>query len=383
MTRYAMPARQRLIGWHLRDYRESAGYDLADAARILECNRSKISRIETGQRGIHPSELHELLTEYGARPAVAEALAALARPHRNRDGWWTGCASMLPEPYLEFAATEATASAIMTYAPVQVPELLQTPAYASAAAAVDASKPQRRETALAAAVLPAQLSHLAELAKHRQHVTIRLLPFTSGLSPAGGTGGFSVLQLGPAAALGIAYAPGPDGASFPPTRMPRPDTCERSITCAHSRSARKPPPASSSNSRESAGRSTASAARGARPGALGGRRGWPNQRIRVLSAGLLGLKNRQQAVGPVVLGLRYQHGGHFVIFQQARHPPHAHPKVLDAACVRGQVDHYGRQRECQRPALVGSQVGRGHLGLKRPQVTDRCREGVQACDLMQ
>jgi hypothetical protein len=224
--------------------------------RILECNRSKISRIETGQRGIHPEELHELLAEYGARPAVVEALAALARPQRNGNGWWTEYASVLPEPYLEFAATEATASAIMTYAPAQVPELLQTPAYASTAAAVDASKPEEREAALAAAVLPAQLSHLAELAKHCEHVTIRLLPFTSGLSPAGSTGGFSVLQFGPAKALGIVYAPGPDGASFPPTRMPRPDTCGRSITCAHSRSARKPPPASSSNSRESAGRSS-------------------------------------------------------------------------------------------------------------------------------
>jgi transcriptional regulator with XRE-family HTH domain len=38
--------------WYLRDYRESAGYDLAEAARVLKCNRSKISRIETGQRGI-------------------------------------------------------------------------------------------------------------------------------------------------------------------------------------------------------------------------------------------------------------------------------------------------------------------------------------------
>jgi transcriptional regulator with XRE-family HTH domain len=248
MTRYTMPARQRLIGWHLRDYRESAGYDLADAARILECNRSKISRIETGQRGIHPEELHELLSEYGARPAVAEALAALARPHRHGDGWWTEYASVLPGPYLEFAATEATASAIMTYAPVQVPELLQTPAYASTAAAVDASKPEEREAALAAAVLArqrvtlaeratpldivigeaalhqhagdaavltAQLSHLAELPEHREHVTIRLLPFASGLSPAGSTGGFSVLRFGPAEALGIVYAPGPDGAQFP------------------------------------------------------------------------------------------------------------------------------------------------------------------------
>ena len=248
MTRFSVSAPQRLVGWYLRDYRESAGYDLADAARVLGCNRSKISRIETGQRGIPPKELCELLAGYGARPAVVVALAALARPHRDADGWWTGYASVLPEPYLELAAAEATASAIMTYAPVQVPELLQTPAYASAAAVADASIPQEWEASVAAsvlarqramlhergtrldviigeaalhqqtrdtAVLSTQLRHLAELARHRRHVTIRLLPFTSGLPPAGGTGGFSVLRFGPAVAFGLAYVAGPDGGLFP------------------------------------------------------------------------------------------------------------------------------------------------------------------------
>jgi plasmid maintenance system antidote protein VapI len=55
MTRYAVSAPQRLVGWCLRDYRESVGYDLAEAARILGCHRTKISRIETGQRCIHPT----------------------------------------------------------------------------------------------------------------------------------------------------------------------------------------------------------------------------------------------------------------------------------------------------------------------------------------
>jgi transcriptional regulator with XRE-family HTH domain len=248
MTRDAMPARQRLVGWYLRDYRESAGYDLAEAARILGCHRSKISRVETGQRGIHPTELRELLAGYGAGPAATKALAALARPHHDGDSWWTEYASMLPKPYLEFAAAEATASAIMTFAPVQVPELLQTPAYASAAAAADASVPEEWKAPVAAAVLTrqhvtldergtrlnvvigeaalhqqagnaavltAQLHHLAELAGHRRHVTIRLLPFASGLSPAGGTGGFSVLRFGPAVPLGMVYAAGPDGGLFP------------------------------------------------------------------------------------------------------------------------------------------------------------------------
>ena len=46
------PARRRLLGAALRRHRESLGYRLDAAARILECDRSKISRIESGQRGI-------------------------------------------------------------------------------------------------------------------------------------------------------------------------------------------------------------------------------------------------------------------------------------------------------------------------------------------
>ena len=49
--------RRRVVGGALRRYRENVGYALEDAARVLECDRSKISRIETGQRGIRPKEL--------------------------------------------------------------------------------------------------------------------------------------------------------------------------------------------------------------------------------------------------------------------------------------------------------------------------------------
>jgi len=61
----APPVRRRLVGGALRRYRENLGYTLEDAARLLECDRSKISRIETGQRGIRGKELRELLAEYG------------------------------------------------------------------------------------------------------------------------------------------------------------------------------------------------------------------------------------------------------------------------------------------------------------------------------
>ena len=60
------PVRRRLLGAALRKYRENVGYGIEEAARVLDCDRSKISRIETGQRGITAQRLRELLTEYGA-----------------------------------------------------------------------------------------------------------------------------------------------------------------------------------------------------------------------------------------------------------------------------------------------------------------------------
>src|ERR1700679_1266442 len=81
------PVRRRLLGSALREDRESLGYNLDEAARILECDRSKISRIETGERGIRGKELRELLTEYGVPATEQEALLAVS--HRGREsGWW-------------------------------------------------------------------------------------------------------------------------------------------------------------------------------------------------------------------------------------------------------------------------------------------------------
>ena len=93
--RTAPPVRRRLVGRALRRYRESLGYTLDDAARILECDRSKISRIETGQRGIRGKELRELLAEYGATDEQRAMLTALADP-RGAFGWFREYADALP-----------------------------------------------------------------------------------------------------------------------------------------------------------------------------------------------------------------------------------------------------------------------------------------------
>ncbi len=124
----APSARRLLIGAELRRHREDPGLILDDAARVLECDRSKISRIETGQRGIRPRELRELLTEYGVGEQEQRTLTAIAQAgsRRRRHG------EALPDSYREYLALEQAASEIFIYNPQHIPELLQTPQYARA-----------------------------------------------------------------------------------------------------------------------------------------------------------------------------------------------------------------------------------------------------------
>src|ERR1700761_5195411 len=131
------PVRRRLLGSALREYRESLGFNLDEAARILECDRSKISRIETGERGIRAKELKELLTEYGVPAAEQEALLAIA--HRGREsGWWLDYRDVLPPAGQDFVIMEIAATEILCYEAHQVPDLLQTADYMRAVAAADA-----------------------------------------------------------------------------------------------------------------------------------------------------------------------------------------------------------------------------------------------------
>ncbi len=129
----APSARRLLIGTALRRYREDLGFILEDAARVLECDRSKISRIETGQRGIRPKELRELLTEYGVGEQEQHTLIAIAQAG-SRGNWQRHYGDALPGPYREYLALEQAASEIFIYDPQHIPGLLQTPQYAQASA---------------------------------------------------------------------------------------------------------------------------------------------------------------------------------------------------------------------------------------------------------
>jgi transcriptional regulator with XRE-family HTH domain len=237
------PVRRRLLGAALRRHREGLGFRLEDAARVLECDRSKISRIESGQRGIRARDLRDLLTEYGVSEQEQLTLTAIAQPHRAK-GWWQPYVGVLSGTWLDYLITEAAASRIDAYQPQQVPDLLRTREYAQAVAAADPGlsagqqdlvleamltrqqvmlRERRPELTVVigegalhqvvggTGVMRAQLAHLAEMSRTCPQITIQVLPFAGGACPTGGSGPLSILRFTDAPSLGMVHLSGPCG----------------------------------------------------------------------------------------------------------------------------------------------------------------------------
>jgi transcriptional regulator with XRE-family HTH domain len=242
----AAPVGRRLLGAALRRSREQAGYSLDDAARILGCNLSRISRIETGQRAARTGEVLELLTAYGVLAAQRDALVALAR-QAHQPGWWQSYGHALCEAYQDYLSLETSALTIQAYEPQLVPGLLQTEDYARAVAEASLLTDNRaeqeefvharmaRQQALrreppvrlwaivseaalrqlvgGAAVMRAQLEHLLEVGDDLPHVSLQVLPFAAGAHAAPG-GPFAVLRFAEVPELGVVYAEGLAGGVY-------------------------------------------------------------------------------------------------------------------------------------------------------------------------
>jgi transcriptional regulator with XRE-family HTH domain len=240
----APPIRRRLVGRALRQYRESLGYTLQGAARILECDASKLSRIETGQRGIRGKELRELLAEYGIARKQQAILTELADP-RGAFGWHRDYADILPAAWEDYLILETAAPKIAGYDAQQVPGLLQTTAYARALAETDpslddgAARDRAAEAVMARqrailterrpevhliigeaalhqkvgseAVMNEQLAQLGRIAADDGNVTVQVLPFESGAHAAAGDGSLAIVQLAGRPGLGLVHLGGISG----------------------------------------------------------------------------------------------------------------------------------------------------------------------------
>jgi transcriptional regulator with XRE-family HTH domain len=231
--------RRRLVGAALRRYRESTGLSLQDAACTLERDRSTISRIETGQRGIRVRDLRDLLAEYDVGEHEQAFLTAIASPKATA-GWWQGYPDVLGEGQRDLMIMEALATQVRAYHTQRIPELLQTEQYADAIASTSGLTAEARQRAVEATrarqdailgaehpglsviiteaalcqqvagadVMRAQLARLVGVADASPRLTLQVVPFAANAHPTLDLGGLTILTFGQAAHLGVVHLPG-------------------------------------------------------------------------------------------------------------------------------------------------------------------------------
>ncbi|MBA0124549.1 helix-turn-helix domain-containing protein [Haloechinothrix sp. YIM 98757] len=127
-----LSARSRQVSTELRRLREEAGMSGAQVAEILGMSPSKVSRIETGNRGLHVEDVAALLGLYRVPEQRREELLDLVRK-ASEPGWWSGPATgSLPSRWREFLRLETDATKLYNFELSVVPGLLQTAEYAAA-----------------------------------------------------------------------------------------------------------------------------------------------------------------------------------------------------------------------------------------------------------
>ncbi|MEV5312728.1 MULTISPECIES: helix-turn-helix transcriptional regulator [unclassified Streptomyces] len=189
-----------LLGAELRHAREKAGLSQEELGHRLYVSGSFIGQLEAGTRRMQPEYARMLDDVLGTEDFFQRNCAAVAK-------------SKYPEHFAEAAEAEAVATVIREYAPMLIPGLLQTPAYARAVNRaydptaleetidewVDGRVARTRlldhptkpvlwvvldEAALRRAtggrvVMAEALRHVADLAR-RNRVIVQVLPFSAG-----------------------------------------------------------------------------------------------------------------------------------------------------------------------------------------------------------
>ncbi|MEU1889239.1 DUF5753 domain-containing protein [Micromonospora rifamycinica] len=119
--------RSRRLGRELRKLRDAKGLTGEDAAKLVRCSSSRISRIESGEIKPRAGDVMELLVAYGIRIDEEPATSLLEQARDLREeGWW----QRLGGRYATYIAYEEEAAELKNFEPMLVPGLLQTERYA-------------------------------------------------------------------------------------------------------------------------------------------------------------------------------------------------------------------------------------------------------------
>ncbi|NUT51186.1 MAG: helix-turn-helix domain-containing protein [Saccharothrix sp.] len=130
MTRKGASVRQRRVSTELRALRLARGLSCLDVAKAIGCSESKISRMETGNRGLRADEVAAILGYLRAPAALRQELVDLVRAGEHRN--WHAIHGKLPSNWKDLIGFESEATALYNYEPLLIPGLAQTPDYARA-----------------------------------------------------------------------------------------------------------------------------------------------------------------------------------------------------------------------------------------------------------
>ncbi|MCX5417665.1 helix-turn-helix transcriptional regulator [Streptomyces sp. NBC_00059] len=227
--------RRRRLGAELRQLRMASGLKSKEVAELLMVSQPKISHLENGNRATSPRDVRDLCAIYGVTDQqVIDSLMEMARESGER-GWWHPYGDHADSAYI---GLETDAASLHTYAPMVVPELLQTPAYAQAVLEETIPLPTAEQAAKRLKVrlrrqhriyeptrplrlcvvldestlrrliggpdiMGGQLEHLNALSAE-PHITMRVLPYTAGAHP-GLPGQFSILQFADSPQAGVVH----------------------------------------------------------------------------------------------------------------------------------------------------------------------------------
>lgn len=221
-------AARRRLRTALRAARDSAEFTQERAADCLDWSLSKLIRIEAGSVRISTTDIRAMLQLYKVvDPGEINRFVSLARLTRQRD-WLAPFKEHLPAAYLAYIGLEREADRLRFFQPAVIPGILQTAAYGAAVTrataladdaeerneASDEVRHERQQNLLAGPdaptidvlldeavlhrvfgsreILDEQLLHLVELGA-TPHITLRVLPFTAGISTVGGP--FVILEF--------------------------------------------------------------------------------------------------------------------------------------------------------------------------------------------
>lgn len=227
---------RRQLGALLRALRTERGLTVEQVAEELLCSPSKVSRLETGQRGATARDVRDLCDLYGVSDPEERARITRLAAEGKQQGWWQ---SYELDYFATYVGLEEAAVTIRSFKSTTVPGILQTADYATAIhdssalnfsqekihqhievrltrqQALTRKSPLQLRAVLDEAVIHRlvgghdvmrdQLQRMIEAAR-LSNVTIQLVPFAAGAHPAMESS-FDYLDFG-AVAPSVVYVEG-------------------------------------------------------------------------------------------------------------------------------------------------------------------------------